>query len=265
MMETSSKSVLESRFQLVAVLQLILMRMQLCSCWKNIGHYTKVVCSLQPGWDFRGLAWLQACLYMERDAAHDAWVQDNKKTGASVDPPPCLYHSSSRCWSIHAPLLWPERSALPWDVWVLQHRTVNPPVSDGYWLGIHVLPPAQEKTAQASALSSSPSPYSPAGPHTDMTAYSILCRIQAQLLAFSLFSSTNISPPPLFIWQYDSPSLHLLFDTFFYSSHHLFFLSAPLSFSYLSLSSLGHTVDVITNRRGSLETHAVVVCHRQSC
>lgn len=43
--------------------------------------------------------------------------------------------------------------SLPWGVWVEQHKTVNPPVSDGYWLDIHIPPPNQEKRALTSTFS----------------------------------------------------------------------------------------------------------------
>lgn len=85
---------------------------------------------------------------------------------------------------------------LPWGVWVLQHKTVNPPVS--WCLLIRYSHPASCPGKNSSGL---PSPLSliiplslftfallPASPHTNMTAYSVLCRIQAQPLAFFLAS-----------------------------------------------------------------------------
>lgn len=43
--------------------------------------------------------------------------------------------------------------SLPWGVWVLHHKTVNPPYPDSYWLCIHILPLAQKKAALASTFS----------------------------------------------------------------------------------------------------------------
>ena len=110
---------------------------------------------------------------------------------------------------------------LPWGVWVLQHKTVNPPES--WWLLIRYSHPASCPEENSSGLHSLSLPHhpplpihscTPTSPHADVTTYSILCRIQAQLLAFffSPLSSTNISPPPfvyLAVWLLSSLPLLL--------------------------------------------------------
>ena len=87
---------------------------------------------------------------------------------------------------------------LPWGVWVLQHKTVNPPES--WWLLIRYSHPASCPEENSSGLHSLSLPHhpplpihscTPTSPHADVTTYSILCRIQAQLLAFFF------SPPQL--------------------------------------------------------------------
>lgn len=99
---------------------------------------------------------------------------------------------------------------LPWGVWVLQHRTVNPPES--WWLLIRYSHPAscpEENSAGLYSLSASSSP----SPYSQLHSYQPSCRcnriqyIMQDTGAASRFSppfsSTNISPPPfvyLAVW-----------------------------------------------------------------
>lgn len=77
---------------------------------------------------------------------------------SSVDPPPYLYHSGSLWRSVHAPLLW-SKLGLPWGVWVLQHKTVNPPES--WWLLIRYSHPASCLGENSSGLDSLSLPHHP--------------------------------------------------------------------------------------------------------
>lgn len=168
---------------------------------------------------------------------------------------------------------------LPWGVWVLQHKTVNPPVS--WWLLIRYSHPAFCSGEISSGLYSSLSLFliispslctatlSPAGPHTGMTHALYYAGIRTQLLAsfpLYLLSSINIMPPPLFIQQYRSPlfllsslwhcvssaSSHPSFSLCHSASSHLSLLLWPVTL-VRSLWDVTSALSVITTRRGSSE------------
>ena len=63
---------------------------------------------------------------------HGVWEQNYKRQGHwyTADPPPCLCHRGSLYQGVRALLLGVH--GLPWDVWVLQHKTVNLLMSDKY-------------------------------------------------------------------------------------------------------------------------------------
>lgn len=148
---------------------------------------------LKKNW---GRQWLQSINAPLYAAQHNvrclgAELGKKKKRGrlsspSSVDPPPCLLSVPERSCSIA--LVW--ALSLPWGVWVLQHKTVNPPES--WWLLIRYSHPAScpEENSSGPRSLSLIIPLSlftvalqPAGPHAHITAYSIWCRVQPQLLA----------------------------------------------------------------------------------
>lgn len=133
---------------------------------------------------------------------------------SSVDPHECLHHRGSLC-SCSIALVW--ALGLPQGVWVLQHKTVNPP--ELWRLSIRYSHPAscpeENLWPPPSLWLIQPSlPWSSTWPHADITAY------YGHRHSFSLcISSSQQTFRLLVIWHYVSPPFSISPCHFYFSLH----------------------------------------------